>query len=102
MGQSAVLPPAAVLGDLDELAGLRIDQTRTQADGKNRTAIVEEYHGELELRGFFGHVWGALGFALLVIALLQLPAARRAWPRLVPGARPGRRPADRDDRMAPP
>jgi hypothetical protein len=41
-------------------------------------------------------------FAVVVIALLQLPAARRAWPRLTPGARPGRRRADRDDRMAPP
>ena len=54
------------------------------------------------LRGFFGHVWGALVFAVVVIALLQLPAARRAWPRLTPGARPGRRRADRDDRRAPP
>ena len=54
------------------------------------------------LRGIFGHVWGALVFALVVIALMQLPAARRAWPRLTPGARPGRARPDRDDRMAPP
>jgi hypothetical protein len=54
------------------------------------------------LRGVFGRVWGALALALAVIALLQLPAARRAWPRLTPGARPGRGPSRGDDRMSPP
>ncbi len=54
------------------------------------------------LRGVFGHVWGALAFALAVIALMQLPAARRAWPRLTPGVRPGRSAPDRNDRMSPP
>jgi hypothetical protein len=53
------------------------------------------------LRGLFGHVWAALAFALAVIALMQLPAARRAWPRLTPGVRPGRMRQDRD-RMSPP
>ncbi|HUK64651.1 MAG TPA: hypothetical protein VLV15_15010 [Dongiaceae bacterium] len=51
------------------------------------------------MRGLFGHAPRALVFALVVILLMQLPAARRAWPRLVPGARPGR---GRDDRMAAP
>ena len=57
----------------------------------------------LAMRGFFGHSWGALLFAGATLALMQTPAARRAWPRLVPGARPGRaaRP-EGDDRMARP
>src|SRR5215813_7783354 len=42
------------------------------------------------LRGVFGHSWRAVAFALLALALLQTSAARRAWPRLTPGARPGR------------
>jgi len=64
------------------------------------------------LRGAFGHSWLALAFALVVLALMQTPAARRAWPRLTPGTRPGRPPRpDRppegngvhgDDRMAAP
>lgn len=54
------------------------------------------------LRGVFGRVWGALALALAVIALMQLPAARRAWPRLTPGARPGRGPSQGDDRMSAP
>jgi hypothetical protein len=64
------------------------------------------------LRGAFGHSWRALVFALVVLALMQTPAARRAWPRLTLGSRPGRPPRpDRppegngghgDDRMAAP
>jgi hypothetical protein len=56
----------------------------------------------IALRGVFGHVWSALAFALVVIGLMQLPAARRAWPRLTPGARPGRARSDADDRMSAP
>jgi hypothetical protein len=56
----------------------------------------------IALRGVFGHVWSALAFALVVIGLMQLPAARRAWPRLTPGARPGRARSDGDDRMSAP
>jgi hypothetical protein len=41
------------------------------------------------LRGAFTASWRALGFALVVLALMQTPAARRAWPRLTLGARPG-------------
>src|SRR5262245_55399924 len=44
----------------------------------------------LALRGVFGRSWAALAFALAAVALLQTPAARRVWPRLTPGARPGR------------
>jgi hypothetical protein len=57
----------------------------------------------LVMRAVFGHAWGALVFAALTLAVMQTPAARRAWPRLVPGARPGRgaRP-EGGDRMARP
>jgi len=49
----------------------------------------------LVLRGVFGHSWRAVAFALVVLALLQTPGARRAWPRLTPGARPGGTPPRR-------
>ena len=42
------------------------------------------------LRGLFSRSWRALAFAVVVLALMQTPAAWRAWPRLRPGARPGR------------
>ena len=31
-------------------------------------------------RGLFTHAWPVAGFAAAAIAVLQLPAARRAWP----------------------
>jgi hypothetical protein len=42
------------------------------------------------LRGAVVRSWWTVGFAVVVLVLMQMPAARRAWPRLVPGARPGR------------
>src|SRR5213592_5088697 len=38
------------------------------------------------LRGALAHRWAALAFAVVVVALMQTAAARRAWPRLRPGA----------------
>ena len=48
------------------------------------------------LRAVFGHSWPLLLFAVVALALLQTPGARREWPRLTPGARPGRAPTRRD------
>ena len=38
------------------------------------------------LRGALAHRWAALAFAVVVVALMQTAAARRAWPRLRPRA----------------
>jgi hypothetical protein len=38
------------------------------------------------LRGAVGRHWAALAFAAIAVALMQIAAARRAWPRLRPGA----------------
>jgi len=38
------------------------------------------------LRGALAHRWAALAFAVVVVALMQTAASRRAWPRLRPGA----------------
>jgi len=54
------------------------------------------------LRGALRGSWGALAYALAAIALLQTPAALRAWPRLRFGERPGRGPREPGDRMARP
>ena len=42
------------------------------------------YGSALALRGLVRQQWVALAFAAGAIALLQLAAARRAWPRLSP------------------
>jgi hypothetical protein len=52
------------------------------------------------LRGALAGAWEAVVFALAVIALLQAPAARRAWPRLALGST--RAPATRRPPAAPP
>ena len=46
-------------------------------------------------RAVLTHVWPLAAFAAATIALLQLPAARRAWPGI-------HRPRLNSDRMAPP
>jgi len=43
------------------------------------------------LRGAFTRSWASAAFAGAAILLLQAPAARRAWPRLRPGATRGDR-----------
>jgi hypothetical protein len=39
----------------------------------------------LAARGALTTRWGVVVFALAVIGALQLPAARRLWPRITPG-----------------
>lgn len=46
------------------------------------------------VRGALTGIWALPLYAGLALAVMQLPAARRAWPRLVPGRLPGG-----DDRM---
>ena len=46
-------------------------------------------------RAVMTHVWTIAVFAIVMIAVLQLPSARRAWPSLLSGRING-------DRMAPP
>jgi hypothetical protein len=48
----------------------------------------------LAVRGVVSGVWALTAYAVIAVALMQTPGARRAWPPLVPGRRPGR-----DDRM---
>ena len=43
------------------------------------------YFSALALRALGRHQWAVLAFAAGAVALLQLPAARRVWPRLRPG-----------------
>lgn len=48
----------------------------------------------LAVRGGAAGDWVLVAYAALAVALMQMPAARRAWPRLVPGRLRGA-----DDRM---
>jgi hypothetical protein len=49
-------------------------------------------------RGVLTGVWALPAYALAAIAVLQMPAARAAWPRLTARRRPAERTAA-DDRM---
>lgn len=50
----------------------------------------------LAIRGALSGVWALPAYSAVALALMQTPAARRAWPRLVPG-----RVRSGDDRMRP-
>ena len=60
------------------------------------TAYV--FFSVLAARGALTGVWALPAYALAAVALLQVPAARAAWPRLTVGRARGDAPT-RDDRM---
>jgi len=60
------------------------------------TAYV--FFSVLAARGALTGAWALPAYALAAVALLQVPAARAAWPRLTAGRARGDAPA-RDDRM---
>ena len=49
------------------------------------------FFSAVTVRGVLTRHWAALAFASLAVALMQTPAARRAWPRLRPGRTRGDR-----------
>ena len=44
----------------------------------------------MAIRGVVSGLWALPAYAAVAVALMQTPAARRAWPPLEPGRRPGR------------
>jgi hypothetical protein len=60
------------------------------------TAYV--FFSVMAFRGALTREWGLIAYALAAVALMQAPAAARAWPRLSPGRGRGDRTA-RDDRI---
>jgi hypothetical protein len=73
------------------VAGLLVTQHR-----RGRFAAYVLVSG-IALRAVVTAAWPALAFAIAVVAALQTRAARRAWPRLVPGLRRGPRAAEPRD-----
>jgi hypothetical protein len=57
--------------------------------GRHRRARFSAYvfFSALALRGFVTGSWALVVFAGASVLVLQMPAARRAWPRLVAGGR---------------
>lgn len=97
----AVLLPAALLA----YAGLALGVARWWISGLAAPVIAlwlwrrhprarfaaYVFFSVVALRGVVGHRWAALAFAAVAVALMQTPAARRAWPRLRPGPTRGDR-----------
>jgi len=61
--------------------------------GRHRRARFSAYvfFSALAARGLVTGSWALVVFAGASVLVLQMPAARRAWPRLVAGERPGTR-----------